>query len=757
MSQLRSRIFTPPAEDRPREFATVPPAWRAEPRQNAMGGIAASIVTLTMSMGLGALAFAPFGQAYVAKGVLAGLYSAAFLGLIAIVMGARGAAIYAPRSLVAFVVAAVSADLFLDARWVQDAGPDAVVSAIFLLMALAGAIQLAFGLAGMSRMVKYIPTPVMAGFQNAAAITIMLSQVPVLLGVGGRASWSSMPGHALPLNLAIGIATLLLLFHGQRLVKRVPPIVLGLAVGTLLYYACVAAGFSAEVGPTIGAIPARIPDGRELAGIMALAATPGFMDALPAIAVGALSIALVTSLDVLISAKIVENLTRRRGNSTQELLSIGMGNAITPLLGGIAGSISLAATTTSMKAGGKNSLALFVHALLFLVLVPPLAPLLGYIPRVVIAALLFQAGMNLFDRWTLDLVRRLATRKAIHWPSITIDLGVIVLVASVALAGQIVPAVLIGVAIAVMVFTLRMSRNVIRREQYGDVTQSRRARGAEDLTVLAEHGRSILALELEGPMFFASAELLHNRIDTALTEGVRYVILDFGRVTELDSTGARILLQAHERLRAAKCALVLCGADAHPELAALLVSHRVAEAITHERMFADRDRALEWCENDLLASQREDAALEAGEFSMERIDIFRDLDPVHRESLRGSLERREYRPGDTIFEQGEEGDALYVIARGSATVCVAAPGAPERRLMTFSQGTFFGEMALLDRERRSATLKADDTLICYVLQRDSFERFAAAHPQAALAVVANIGREISLRMRRANRALLELS
>jgi SulP family sulfate permease len=410
-----------------------------------------------------------------------------------------------------------------------------------------------------------------------------------------------------------------------------------------------------------------------------------------------------------------------------------------------------------MKAGGKNSLALFVHALLFLVLVPPLAPLLGYIPRVVIAALLFQAGMNLFDRWTLDLVRRLATRNAIHWPSIAIDLGVILLVACVALAGQIVPAVLIGVAIAVMVFTLRMSRNVIRREQYGDVTQSRRARGAEDLAVLAAHGRSILALELEGPMFFASAELLHNRIDTALAEGVRYVILDFGRVTELDSTGARILLQAHERLRAAKCALVLCGADAHPELAALLVSHRVAEAITQERMFADRDRALEWCENDLLASQREDAALEAGEFSMERIDIFRDLDPVHREGLRGSLERREYRPGETIFEQGEEGDALYVIARGSATVCVAAPGAPERRLMTFSQGTFFGEMALLDRERRSATLKADDTLICYVLQRDSFERFAAAHPQAALAVVASIGREISLRMRRANRALLELS
>src|SRR5690242_4365624 len=292
MSQLRSRIFTPPAppaDERPREFTAVPPAWRNEPRANMMGGLVASIVTLTMSMGLGALAFAPFGPEYVAKGVLAGLYAAAFLGLIAVVMGARGAAIYAPRSLVAFVVAAVSADLFLDAKWVQDAGPDAVVAAIFLLMAMAGAIQLAFGLAGLSRMVKFIPTPVMAGFQNAAAISIILSQIPVLLGLGGRVKdWSTVLSLARPVSLVVGIATLLLLFQGQRLTKRVPPIALGLVIGSIIYYACVAAGLSPYLGSTIGAIPARVPDGRELAGIMALTTLPGFAEALPAIALGAL-------------------------------------------------------------------------------------------------------------------------------------------------------------------------------------------------------------------------------------------------------------------------------------------------------------------------------------------------------------------------------------------------------------------------------------------------------------------------------------
>ncbi len=76
--------------------------------------------------------------------------------------------------------------------------------------------------------------------------------------------------------------------------------------------------------------------------------------------------------------------------------------------------------------------------------------------------------------------------------------------------------------------------------------------------------------------------------------------------------------------------------------------------------------------------------------------------------------------------------------------------------MTFSQGTFFGEMALLDRERRSATVTADEVLVCYVLERSSFDQLAVSHPRAGLALLASLARELSRRMRRANRTLLEL-
>ena len=754
VSELPSRIFDSPLDAR--SFTAVPPAWRVEPRANIVGGTLAAVVTLPMAMGLGALAFAPLGADFATQGVLAGLYAAGFIGLVMIMMGARGVAIYAPRSLVAFMIASVVADVVVGAKWLPH-DKQSMVAALFLLLALSGAFQLAFGMARLARVVKFIPTPVMAGFQNAAAITIVLTQIHVLLGLQSRPAlrdWPAAWADARPLTLAVAAATLLVAFQGGRLTRRVPPLVLALVAGTALYYALELLGFGEMLGPTLGRIPSGLPDGHVFSDILGLTLLPGFQSALPTLVAGAASIGLVSSLDVLISAKIVENLSKRRGNATQELISVGAANIVTPILGGIGGSISLASTTTAMKGGARNSLALLVHALLFLILVPVFGSLLGHVPRVVVAALLVNAGVLLVDRWTLQLLRRVAARRSVHWPTIFVDLFVIVLVAAVALSGAIVAAVLIGVAVAVIVFTLRMSRGVIRREQYGDIVQSRRTRDSADAALLARDGRAILAIELEGPLFFGSAEALHNRVDAAIAEGVRYIVLDASRVTELDSTGARILLQAEEKLRGTPCRLMLSGAEARAELAALMADHDVTPSFAPGRMFPDLDRALEWCENDLLASQR--GMVRSEEHAFERLDLVAGMEPNERDAVFAALQRCEYGAGETVFHQGDEGDALYIIARGSASVRLESRGAGDRRLMTFSQGTFFGEMALLDREKRSATIIADEPLVCYVLRRAAFETLALGHPLAGLQLLTNLSRQLSFRMRRANRTLLEL-
>jgi anti-anti-sigma factor len=469
---------------------------------------------------------------------------------------------------------------------------------------------------------------------------------------------------------------------------------------------------------------------------------------------GAASIAIVASLDALLCAKVIENVSGQRDNATRQLLCVGAANTVTPLLGGICGSISMSPTTASFRAGGRNSLALFVHATLFLVLVPIVAPLLAHLPQVVVGTLVAHAGVLLFDRWTLQLGRRVVTGRAVNWSSILIDLFVICLVTGVAIVGQVVLAVALGIAIAVVVFTLRMSRGVIRSMRYGSQIQSRRNRQAVDAELLGRNGRHILAIELEGPLFFASAELLHNCIDRAIAEGVRYVILDVTRMNELDSTGARILLQCCHRAQGAGVQLLMCGHEQRAETSSLLRDHSVPEAFTAGRLFPDLDRALESCENQLLRTLKTASATEEDR-AFELLDLAHGLAPDERITLKEVLSRREYAAGATVFAQDDSGDALYIILRGSASVRLVDPRGRERRLVTFSAGTVFGEMALIDSQARSATVIADEPLTCYALERAAFERLSISHPRIGMTLLANLARELSLRIRRANLALAE--
>jgi CRP-like cAMP-binding protein len=202
----------------------------------------------------------------------------------------------------------------------------------------------------------------------------------------------------------------------------------------------------------------------------------------------------------------------------------------------------------------------------------------------------------------------------------------------------------------------------------------------------------------------------------------------------------------------------------------LLVSHvgrrgRVADflqdmgvigAVTRERVFHDTDRALEWAENDLLARKLGEAGARE-DYELDRLDVFTGLDVDERDFVRGLLVRRSYGKGDAILLEGDRGRDLFIIARGSASVRIMLPGeARENRLATFSAGTVFGEMALLDRQPRSATVVADEDLACYVLTEDAFDTLTREHGAIAIKVLTNLGRELSRRLRTASRTIYEL-
>ena len=147
------------------------------------------------------------------------------------------------------------------------------------------------------------------------------------------------------------------------------------------------------------------------------------------------------------------------------------------------------------------------------------------------------------------------------------------------------------------------------------------------------------------------------------------------------------------------------------------------------------------------------AAEENEEIPIERLDLFVHFNAAEREAVARRLQRRQYRSGEVVAREGERGTELFIIVQGSATGRLRTSSGREVRLMSFAPGTIAGELGLLDEETRSATIVADENLVCLVLGRDEFQELMRDDPVAAVKLLANLSREISWRLRRANRMI----
>jgi SulP family sulfate permease len=176
----------------------------------------------------------------------------------------------------------------------------------------------------------------------------------------------------------------------------------------------------------------------------------------------------------------------------------------------------------------------------------------------------------------------------------------------------------------------------------------------------------------------------------------------------------------------------------------------VASALGHDALFADTDAALEWAEDQVILARGGGEAL-TGEIAMDRLSVLEGLSEAEVAVVRALLVRRIYSPGEVVIKEGSLDRDLFLISRGTVSVRVELPGQSRgRRLASFSAGTVFGEVALLDREPRSATVTADGEAVCYVLSEDAFHALVRDHHAIAITLLTNLGRELSRRVRRAN-------
>jgi sulfate permease, SulP family len=720
-------------------------------RGDVVAGLVSSTVAIPLAMAFGMFAFVTLGDEYFAYGAMAGLMSAFIAGVVCVVLGDRSTRLYAPRITTTFFLGLLLYSLLhRDIAGGGEPSVPATLLVFFAIILLGGAFQALFGLLRLGSLIKFAPHPVMAGFQNMAAVLLFLVQLGNVLGFDHNVRFTRVFGaldEARPLSVLVAVLTFATMWNARRITTRLPPMLVGLGCGIIAYYALVIAGFGGSLGPIIGLPTASAAMRTVLVDFSGLAMAAPLEQSWPLIVSSALALAVIASIDALLCAKLASRPGELRAGDDRLLVRLGIANAISAAFGGITSGINIGPSLANRAFGAQSPLSVLVNAAAVLAAATLLFPLLAYIPRAVLSAAVMVIAIQHIEPWTRQLALRLISPGTPQRGAIALDLGVCLFVSLLSIAVNVVLAVFIGIVLAVFLFVVRMSRSNIRKLYRCDNVRSRRYRDPAELEVLHAQGASVLVVELQGALFFGSAERLAQIVERETAQGTAVLLLEMRRITEIDSTGARILGDIDTALaaRGIKLALVL---SARTETAARLAD------IFHapDRFFPDIDRAIEWAEDDLL---RQTAVAHASEWPLDRLPLVSDFTADQIERLRGWLEPVAWSAGEVVFRSGDPGSSLYLVTQGRASVHILHDDG-DIRLATFAPGAVFGELALLDRGPRSATITADEDIKAFGLSEVSFAVLCQQQPDLAIKLLTALGRELSVRIRYANMTIQQL-
>jgi MFS superfamily sulfate permease-like transporter/CRP-like cAMP-binding protein len=710
--------------------ASEPMTYQAGFRGEIAGGLASSIPAFVYALTLGLVVYAPLGAQHAELGIRAGFAAAVFGGAVSALASGTPLSSSGPRASVALVLAGFVLKLTHD----PALGVEHISALAALCVLCAGVMQLIFGLLRVGTLARFSPHPVVAGFLCGIAVLIVLSQLPAL-GLGQSDDLRLLP-------LAIGVATAGAIWAIGKHKPRWPGLLIGLLIGIIVHSALALVFGPAAAGPLVGELPAPVLLPSGLASPLQRLADVALRPHAVSLLTASMVIAIIGSLDTLLAAVAIDAVAGTRHRANRELLAQGLGNVASGLLGGIPIALSAGRAVAAYRAGGRTPAVGWIAAGFIAAVAYTSVPFLERLPLAVLAGVMLTIAWSLIDEWTRGLVRRLASGS--RDAELLRSAAVVLVVAAITVFVNFIVAVIAGVFLSIGLFIDAMNRSLVRAVYSGNIRPSRRIYGPELTARLDEARRHIRVVELEGALFFGSTEQLADTLDE-LWRSARHVVLDLSRLSAIDVTGALALERVARRAAAAGSSLLLAGPTR--QRARLLA----AGALPHLQSapwFIDADHAIEHAERSLLGPMQREH-----EIALERLALAEGLDADEMAVLSRALTRIEMRAGDVLFQEGEAGDLLYVLARGAVAIVIAASADGERRLVTFAPGAIFGEAAMLDRRARSATATAIEDAVLYSLSRETLDAMAVTSPRTALKLLANLGRQLSSHLRHTTNTL----
>ena len=496
-------------------------------RGDLFGGVTAAVVGLPIALAFGVAS---------GLGAVAGLYGAIAVGFFASVFGGTRSQISGPTGPMAVAVAVI----------VTTHADN--LAAAFTIVIMAGVIQILLGVARIGRFVAYTPYSVISGFMSGIGIIIILLQTLPFLGasiaqggpLGAVQSWpdaiNDVNFHALAIAaVALGVGIL----WPEQLKKFLPASLAALIAGTLVGVLWL------TNAPVIGDVPIGLPS---------LMLPDYSLDILASAVQPALIIALLGSIDSLLTSLVADSMTRTRHNPNRELVGQGIGNTIAGFIGGLPGAGATLGTVVNIRAGGRTQVSGVIRAAILLALVLGLGRYVEAIPHAVLAGILVKVGWDIIDWRFITRVHRVQRE---HLLVMVITMGLTVFL-------DLVTAVAIGLIAAMMASARQFERLELDSVISVPLLDRTFLVSKEEADKVDPYSARVGLVSLRGSFSVASA----NKLITTISLDIRdheVVILDFTDTVYMDDSAALVVEQMIDVATDEDTGCIVMGLEGMPE------------------------------------------------------------------------------------------------------------------------------------------------------------------------------------------------
>ncbi len=499
------------------------------------GGLVAGVVALPLALAFGVQS---------GMGATAGLYGAIAVGIFAALFGGTATQASGPTGPMTVVSATLVA-----AAIEMNGTLDNAMSIIVVTFLLGGLFQILFGFLNIASYVKYFPYPVVSGFMSGVGLIIVILQLFPFAGLDPSKSTvaviQNLPKLFSEANLyalALGGVTIVIYYLFPLITKAIPSALVALIAASLIAY------FTKMDVPLIGEIPAGLPS-LKLGGILDIDPSAFGM-----ILEYAVVLAVLGSIDSLLTSVIADNMTKTRHNSNRELIGQGIGNMLAAIIGGIPGAGATKGTVVNINAGGRTRLSGILHGIFLLAVLLGLGQLAAHIPLCVLAGLLIPIGFKIVDFKGLKHLLKVPRADAI----------VLILVLFITTFGSLIQAVGIGVTLACLLFMKKSGDLSEQGMEVGNVSDLDGSKPWQDEIEFYEAYKSkVIIKHLYGPLFFGFTSYFKDQIKE-LPDDINAVILRMDRVPYIDQSGIYTLEDVIFDLREQGIEVLLVGLNTQP-------------------------------------------------------------------------------------------------------------------------------------------------------------------------------------------------